>query len=109
MRCVRIKYDKIVLTYKHRHICEVVHCIEAKSEPTNLLGVMHFGCFIKFCYVNKVLIFERCIVVHPEGSTLTFFHSIVNETGHGIFVGSFIVQEFNLSGTSIICVLYQLF
>ena len=102
---VGIKNYKIVSAKKHRNVCQIVDCVKAKTKLSNFFIFLFFCATIKFNNVFKILIPKLSVVVNPQSRTLTFFHSFVNQTGHSIFVSSFIVKKSDLSGTSIVCVL----
>ena len=105
---VGVKNDKMISANEHRYICQVVNCIKTKSKFSNFFGIMLFSRTAQFCYVLEILVLKLGIVVNPQCRALAVAHPIINQTGHGILVCSFIVQKVNFRRTSIVCVLNKL-
>ena len=102
---VGIKNHKVVSAKEHRNVRQIIDRIKTKPKLSNFLGFLFFCATVEFSNIFKILIPKLSVVVNPQSRTLAFFHSFVNQTGHSIFVGSFIVKKSDLSGASIICVL----
>ena len=106
---LRIEHGHGVSAQEAGNISQVVDGVEAQTEPTNFTGLVLFCLCSQFSDIFEVLFSEQGIVVHKERRPLQGRHVFRNEVGPGVDVLSFIQQKGDFCGTSIICVLDQLF
>jgi len=93
VRGVRVKYNDAVSTEETRHLRQVVHSVEPKTKPADLVGSCYLRRAAEFGNVLEVSISEDCVIVNPKCWSLAFLHPVVKKTASRITVFSLIIQK----------------
>ena len=98
--------------YTHACTCYVVNCVESKSKPPNLKGILFFAAQLHCLNVFPIFFSEWGIIGGHEGRALKPWkvaaHVRTDETGMKCRLVSIIKVELDFSSTCIISILNQL-
>ena len=109
VRRVRIENHDAVPTDETRHVREIIHSVESQTEASDLIRLLRFRRAVQLGDVLEVGVGEDGVVVRPERRALTLGHAVVDEARASVIVTSFVVQDLDDGGASVVGVLHEFF